>query len=139
MYGVILWSDPQIKKAVIWCEDQTNLAYYEAPEQLKSAETCFFDAGDYVEFDISMDDNLCRASNAQIVVSGSDPRLPVRLELVGHTDTDQILPRSRAARRARRGVTEVNNARVILLSEHLEAANQAANKADIVTEINRRG
>lgn len=127
MYGVILWSDPHVKKAVIWCEDQVNLAYYEAPEQLKSAETCFFDAGDYVEFDMFMDHNLCRASNAQIVVSSTDPRLPVRLELV-----EDASPRR--AKRQRPGMAEMQDARVIQLSERLEAANNATSIG-----INRRG
>lgn len=28
MYGVVLWSDPKRRKAVIWCEDQRDLAYF---------------------------------------------------------------------------------------------------------------
>ncbi len=27
MMGVVLWSDQQVGKAVIWCEDQGKLAY----------------------------------------------------------------------------------------------------------------
>lgn len=68
MFGVILWSDPFVKKAVIWCEDQGNLAYYEAPQNVSRIDELFFDTGDYVEFDVEMDRDLCRASNAQVVV-----------------------------------------------------------------------
>ena len=33
MYGVVLWADASDTKAVIWCEDQGNLAYYTAAEE----------------------------------------------------------------------------------------------------------
>ena len=28
MYGVVLWIDKNAQKAVIWCEDHGNLAYF---------------------------------------------------------------------------------------------------------------
>lgn len=33
MLGVVLWADIDDRKAVIWCEDHGNLAYYTAAEQ----------------------------------------------------------------------------------------------------------
>ena len=67
MYGVVLWSDPEVRRAVIWCEDQGRLAYYEAPERQPAQGDPFFIAGDYVEFDVTSDANLRRAQNAQTV------------------------------------------------------------------------
>ena len=28
MFGVVLWADPVDRKAVIWCEDHGDLAYF---------------------------------------------------------------------------------------------------------------
>ncbi len=67
MFGVILWSDAAAGQAVIWCEDSGNLAYYQAPGRLRHSQCDFFDAGDYVEFEVTQDDRLRRASNAQKV------------------------------------------------------------------------
>jgi len=64
MFGVILWSNSTDRKAVIWCEDQGDLAYYEENQQNSEAHSAFFDAGDYVEFDVTVDENLRRACNA---------------------------------------------------------------------------
>lgn len=49
MIGVILWSDPAAQKAVIWCEDQGDLAYLSA-EGVSALPDTFFDVGDMVEF-----------------------------------------------------------------------------------------
>ena len=50
MIGVILWSDVQVRKAVVWCEDQGDLAFLceDTPfEHLKGLS-----AGDSIEFDV---------------------------------------------------------------------------------------
>ncbi|MFK7875433.1 MAG: hypothetical protein AB8B71_06585 [Paracoccaceae bacterium] len=73
MFGVILWSDPEVRKAVIWCEDHGDLAYYEATENAANRDELFFDAGDYVEFDITEEKDLRRASNAQTILTASYP------------------------------------------------------------------
>jgi len=80
MYGVILWSDPDVRKAVIWCEDHGELAYYEAPDQPFASESVFFDPGDYVQFELSIDNNLRRASNATTIQAGSFPNVAHTLE-----------------------------------------------------------
>ena len=52
MIGIVLWSDPADQKAVFWCEDQGDLAYYEgAPARMDEAD--FFYAGDMVQFRVS--------------------------------------------------------------------------------------
>ena len=80
MYGVILWSDPNVRKAVIWCEDHGELAYYEAPDHAFASAETFFDPGDYVQFDFSVDNNLRRASNPTTIQAGSFPNVAHTLE-----------------------------------------------------------
>lgn len=71
MYGVILWSDPDVGKAVIWCEDQGDLAYYEATEVDGAEDALFFDPGDYVEFEVDLQNDMRRAVNAQTIHAAS--------------------------------------------------------------------
>lgn len=73
MYGVILWSDPDVGQAVIWCEEQGDLVYYEAPEHPGAVRQTFFDTGDYVEFEVTEENSQRRARNAQTVMSAQDP------------------------------------------------------------------
>ena len=70
MFGVILWVNSTDRKAVIWCEDEGDLAYFEDEIQPTQAEVGFFDAGDYVEFDVTTDKKLRRASNPINVFAG---------------------------------------------------------------------
>ncbi len=52
MYGVVLWSDKEDRKAVIWCEDHGDLAFYSGRK-----ESVFdgpqLDAGDFVQFQLN--------------------------------------------------------------------------------------
>ena len=68
MIGVILWSDKQERKAVVWCEDQGDLAFlgcgstqYDNLGQLAE--------GDILEFDIEIDGDL-RCVNNPILLTG---------------------------------------------------------------------
>lgn len=83
MYGVILWSDPDVRKAVIWCEDSGNLAYYEAPDNPRIMPQEFFDTGDYVEFEMTDDVLPPRAWNAQMLRSAQSPRVAQALQASG--------------------------------------------------------
>ena len=51
MFGVVLWADASDSKAVIWCEDHGNLAYYTAAEQ-NVHDGLGLDAGDLIQFDL---------------------------------------------------------------------------------------
>ena len=122
MFGVILWSDPFVKKAVIWCEDQGNLAYYEAPKNVSRIDELFFDTGDYVEFDVEMDRDLCRASNAQIV-------LPVG----GQGQTHRTRRRTRRVHDTAPAVADTTlPSQVIAFADHAAAGHAAP-------RLNRRG
>jgi len=69
MIGVILWSDPSDQKAVIWCEDQGDLAYLSRPDTLALAEN-FIDVGDVVEFEVSTERSMRLAHSVKLVSSG---------------------------------------------------------------------
>lgn len=72
MFGVVLWSDEQDQKAVIWCEDHGDLAFYR-----NDSDTCGIemDAGDWVQFDMRMDKNQRKAHNPRLVCEGVYPEL----------------------------------------------------------------
>ena len=78
MFGVVLWSDAKDGKAVFWCEDQGDLAYYERAEEPLD-KLVPFDAGDMVQFDVSVEQRLRRASNARLVQEKAYSGLPEKL------------------------------------------------------------
>lgn len=51
MIGLILWSDSLDREAVIWCEDQKELAYYR-DDQNNQPEGAFLEVGDFVQFEL---------------------------------------------------------------------------------------
>lgn len=67
MYGVVLWCDSFENKAVIWCEDQGDLAYYRRSEK---AEPLDMDTGDLVQFEITSGCDMRLAHNPQLVAEG---------------------------------------------------------------------
>ena len=75
MYGVVLWSDPAVATAVIWCEDHGDLAFYKVPEIPRIQPGFFLDAGDYVEFEIEVVDDMRKVVNARSVDAGYYPTI----------------------------------------------------------------
>ncbi len=67
MYGVVLWSDRVDRKAVIWCEDHGDLAYYNGA--LDGAVMPDIDAGDMVQFELRQEARVRRASNPRLVAN----------------------------------------------------------------------
>lgn len=72
MFGVVLWSDTQVKKAVIWCEDHGDLAFY---NQSDGRDDFSLDAGDWVQFDMTVDHHQRFAHNPRLVSEGVYPDL----------------------------------------------------------------
>jgi len=66
MMGVVLWSDQQVGKAVIWCEDQGKLAYVTG-EQAEICTDLGLQAGDLVSFSLRMQSRLRFAENLTVV------------------------------------------------------------------------
>lgn len=66
MIGVVLWSSSRNQKAVFWCEDQGDLAYYSsAPDE--GDHLGLFSAGDMVQFDVSTEQNYRKAHNPCLI------------------------------------------------------------------------
>ena len=64
MFGVVLWSDRESGKAVIWCEDHGDLAFYKETEP---GTEILLGAGDLVEFDVTLDRQFRFANNPRVV------------------------------------------------------------------------
>ncbi len=62
MIGVILWRDVDDGKAVIWCEDQGDLAYLDRLEDILDPVTSFA-VGDVVRFDMTIERHMRLARN----------------------------------------------------------------------------
>jgi len=75
MIGVVLWSDPSDRKAVFWCEDQGDLAFFDACGPTMDGMP-FFDAGDMVQFDVHMEHKLRRAHNPRLLQEHACQGLP---------------------------------------------------------------
>ncbi|OWU83508.1 hypothetical protein ATO6_18290 [Oceanicola sp. 22II-s10i] len=74
MFGVVLWSDRRDDRAVIWCEDHGDLAYFNAREDALDA-TPELDPGDLVQFDVTETGRLRRARNPRLVAEDQYPTL----------------------------------------------------------------
>jgi hypothetical protein len=77
MQGVILWCDPDKGKAVIWCEDHGQLAYYN--DHGLSMIPFAFDVGDLVIFEQEQRDGLRYAHDMRLVASQEYPALADQL------------------------------------------------------------
>lgn len=91
MFGVVLWRDVKDGKAVFWCEDQGDLAYFENCGT-KADDFVQFDAGDMVQFDVTMEQRLRRARNARLVKGQAYTSLPEQLRQAstGHPERKPI-------------------------------------------------
>jgi len=75
MFGVVLWSDLDHGKAVIWCEDQGKLAYVTG-DQADLCQDMELQAGDLVKFSLRMQSKLRFAENLKVVEEKSFADLP---------------------------------------------------------------
>ncbi|WP_458322078.1 hypothetical protein [Roseobacter sp. A03A-229] len=78
MIGVVLWSDASDRKAVIWCEDQGDLAFLNSADDVFQSDA-FFDAGDVVQFDMEVQASMRRAHNPRLVLEQAGVGLPEAL------------------------------------------------------------
>ncbi|GAA6199084.1 hypothetical protein [Aquicoccus sp. SU-CL01552] len=77
MFGVVLWCNTFENKAVIWCEDQGDLAYY---RRLEESEPMEMDAGDLVQFEVTTGCDMRLAHNPRLVAEGVFGGLADRLK-----------------------------------------------------------
>lgn len=74
MYGVVLWTDDRDSKAVIWCEDHGNLAFY-SDRGGSLHDGVSLDAGDLIQFEVGEEQDMRMARNPQRVEAGHAPSL----------------------------------------------------------------
>ncbi|MGV6848080.1 MAG: hypothetical protein ACWA5A_06845 [Marinibacterium sp.] len=68
MLGVVLWSDTNDNKAVIWCEDQGDLAFC---GDTTDSQGCILDTGDLIQFEVTVDRNMRLAQNPRRLSGGA--------------------------------------------------------------------
>ncbi len=99
MIGVVLWADKTACKAVIWCEDHGDLAYYSTKEQ-SPLDGAAFESGDLVEFEMTRESDLRYAWNPRLVNSQEFRGLGHALEAKADNMTPHRGHRHRSLRRA---------------------------------------
>ena len=79
MIGVILWRSRDNGNAVIWCEDQGDLAFIDHQnKQLDGPQA--YDVGDVVGFDLAEAENLRSAENIHRLQDEGAPHLVKSLQ-----------------------------------------------------------
>ncbi len=96
MYGVILWSDQNNKRAVIWCEDHGDLAFYKSKQKDEFLDN-WCDPGDLVRFDIENDGEMRLASNLTLVAADEYPTLARHLKQASAAPVSAVAPSADAA------------------------------------------
>lgn len=101
MIGVVLWSDPQERKAVIWCEDHGELAFFRDTEE-SGCEGLPFGAGDLVEFQLVTENNLRFALGPQVLTAAACPGLSNMLNAFDRVSAKAHTPAAKS-----RGTAEI--------------------------------
>lgn len=79
MYGVVLWSDRTQDRAVIWCEDHGDLAFYRG-EGPASPGADAIAPGDMVQFDLDEGRGMRLARRPRLVAQDTHPTLTHELK-----------------------------------------------------------
>ncbi|MGY3437148.1 MULTISPECIES: hypothetical protein [unclassified Marinovum] len=85
MCGVVLWSNPDDQKAVVWCEDQGNLAFYVEPQD-SALSGVALDAGDLIEFELREERQFRRVTNPTLLAQDHAPELVRQLGSCANSD-----------------------------------------------------
>lgn len=75
MSGVVLWADKCDGKAVIWCEDQGDLAYFTSGTLSDVHSGAALDAGDLISFDFEQKSNIRLAYRPELLNAAHAPGL----------------------------------------------------------------
>ncbi|MBY6157053.1 hypothetical protein [Pseudooceanicola nitratireducens] len=79
MFGVVLWSNGVSGKAVIWCEDQGDLAFMNMRDDLAEG-TAEVSPGDLLRFELFTEESIRRARNVCVIETQHAPDLADALE-----------------------------------------------------------
>ncbi|WP_299844628.1 hypothetical protein [uncultured Roseovarius sp.] len=74
MFGVVLWSDQVRNRAVIWCEDHGDLAFFNGDSN-GALDGADMDPGDLVHFEVRVDRHMRLACNPRLVATDEYPTL----------------------------------------------------------------
>ena len=98
MIGVILWRDVAEGKAVVWCEDQGDLAFCSRHKDMLDAQEPL-DVGDVVRFEVEFENNVRIARNVTRLLENwgnllpnSLNRLPAEPDSVTEGEGANIVP-----------------------------------------------
>lgn len=94
MFGVVLWSDQIRKRAVIWCEDHGDLAFFSGDDET-AMDGAAMEPGDLVQFDVRSERHMRLASNPKLVATDEYPTLANDLMKAGNVMDAQINPQER--------------------------------------------
>ncbi|MFK7753141.1 MAG: hypothetical protein AB8B51_11395 [Sedimentitalea sp.] len=97
MFGVVLWSDTEVQKAVIWCEDHGDLAFYNHSADQGDA-VAELDPGDWVQFEVTLDRHMRLATNPRLVSEALCPDIARTLDAVRQQDCGPAPMRRGSAR-----------------------------------------
>jgi hypothetical protein len=95
MYGVVLWSDCIENRAVIWCEDHGDLAFFRG----EAGGIMALSAGDMVEFDVRDGGEMRLAGAPRLVSRKSHPTLSHELKKAGARRPGHVHARTAALSR----------------------------------------
>ncbi|WP_397541440.1 hypothetical protein [Roseovarius salis] len=98
MYGVVLWSDSKRNRAVIWCEDHRNLAFFNEEDDTATSREGF-EPGDLVAFDLREENDLRLAVDPYVVAPHEFPSLAMDLKSAFEgLEREQLDPPAKPAR-----------------------------------------
>lgn len=67
MHGVVLWRNEDRSRAVIWCEDHSELAFFSAPPNGGGAPPVRLETGDLVQFDLYQEAGLRMVRDPRVI------------------------------------------------------------------------
>jgi hypothetical protein len=101
MFGVVLWYSSADQKAVIWCEDHGDLAFFDHSDEFNrngTAPSVAFEAGDLIAFDLSEDGQMRKVMNPRLVAEDRFPGIAENLQKAGAPKERPRFAKSPAAR-----------------------------------------
>ncbi|MBU3001549.1 hypothetical protein KO491_17035 [Roseovarius nubinhibens] len=96
MLGVVLWSDVKDNRAVVWCDDHGDLAFYKPGKT--TADRAVFQPGDLIQFELREASQMRIVARPQMLARDSHPNLADELKQVG--EAMGVVTHSRDAKRA---------------------------------------
>lgn len=97
MYGVVLWTDASSQRAVIWCDDHGDLAFYNGGSVTDPFEMT---EGDLVSVDLHTEGVMRVAQNPRIIAEKAHTGLTDALRTSGDQTASAARPTHQVARGA---------------------------------------